>query len=173
MEVVLQPWRPPSLACSCAASSRPPAQLVVVVPIRMSWCRTASWHQSWAQPRLLARSFGRGCSVNPAAATGAGPAAPGVTPPAWDYDFRAATATASAQTVAVAHPELVDLVEEGTLVVVRRPPDYVERRSDGYVEPEVVYLVGTAHLSTLSAAQVLQIISPFRLSGDFCSIPFL
>lgn len=45
-------------------------------------------------------------------------------------------------------------MEDGTLVVVRRPPDYVERRSDGYMEPEVVYLVGTAHMSSLSATQV-------------------
>lgn len=40
------------------------------------------------------------------------------------------------------------------LLVVPRPDDYVERRADGYVEPEVVYVVGTAHMSRLSAAQV-------------------
>ena len=52
------------------------------------------------------------------------------------------------------HPELLDLVEAGVLLVVPRPDDYVERRVDGYVEPEVVYVVGTAHMSRLSAAQV-------------------
>lgn len=53
-------------------------------------------------------------------------------------------------------------MEDGTLVVVRRPPDYVERRGDGYMEPEVVYLVGTAHMSSLSAIQVTRVINSLR-----------
>lgn len=53
----------------------------------------------------------------------------------------------------------MDLVDDGTLVIVKRPPHYVERRSDGYVEPEVVYIVGTAHMSRLSADQVTRVIN--------------
>ena len=74
-------------------------------------------------------------------------------PPA-DFDFRAATRGATREVVGRMHPELLDLVEAGVLLVVPRPDDYVERRADGYVEPEVVYVVGTAHMSRLSAAQV-------------------
>ena len=77
-----------------------------------------------------------------------------VRPPPRDYDFRAETSAATRDTVQRLHPELMDLVDDGTLVIVKRPPHYVERRSDGYVEPEVVYIVGTAHMSRLSADQV-------------------
>lgn len=77
-----------------------------------------------------------------------------VRPPPSDYDFRAETSDGTQEMVQRLYPELMDLVEDGTLVIVKRPPDYVERRSDGYVEPEVVYIVGTAHMSKLSANQV-------------------
>jgi len=53
----------------------------------------------------------------------------------------------------------MDLVEDGTLVVVKRAVDYVERRSDGYVEPEVVFVVGTAHMSRVSALQVTRVVN--------------
>lgn len=145
--------RPPSLFSSSAAASRPSSASVltstVLFPTSKISCPAASRHPTCAQPRFV----GCYCGANTPAAPSAGHAPTGVTPPARDYDFRAATATASAQT-ASEHPELRDLVEDGTLVVVRRPPDYVERRSDGYMEPEVVYLVGTAHMSSLSATQV-------------------
>lgn len=77
-----------------------------------------------------------------------------VRPPPRDYDFRAETSAETRETVRSLHPELMDLVEDGTLVIVKRPAQYVERRSDGYVEPEVVYIVGTVHTSLVSADQV-------------------
>lgn len=42
----------------------------------------------------------------------------------------------------------------GSLLVWQRPADYQERRSDGYREPEVIFLCGTAHMSKQSAADV-------------------
>jgi hypothetical protein len=77
-----------------------------------------------------------------------------VAPPPEDYDFRAETRLQTVETVRTHFPQLMDLVEDGTLVVVKRAVDYVERRSDGYVEPEVVFVVGTAHMSRVSALQV-------------------
>ncbi|KAG2453855.1 hypothetical protein HYH02_002062 [Chlamydomonas schloesseri] len=59
-------------------------------------------------------------------------------------------------------PELRDLVDDGTLLVVPRRPDYVERRTDGYVEPEVVLLVGTAHVSRRSQLDVDRVIRAVR-----------
>ncbi|KAG0575453.1 hypothetical protein KC19_5G004900 [Ceratodon purpureus] len=82
-----------------------------------------------------------------------------VRPPPSDYDFRAETSAETREMVQSLHPELMDLVEDGTLVIVKRPPHYVERRSDGYVEPEVVYIVGTAHMSRVSANQVTRVIN--------------
>ncbi len=77
-----------------------------------------------------------------------------VAPPPEDYEFRAETRLQTVETVLTHFPQLMDLVEDGTLVVVKRAVDYVERRSDGYVEPEVVFVVGTAHMSKVSALQV-------------------
>ncbi|KAK3258291.1 hypothetical protein CYMTET_32659 [Cymbomonas tetramitiformis] len=44
------------------------------------------------------------------------------------------------------------------LAVACKNGSYVERRSDGYSEPEVVFLVGTSHLSERSAQEVTQVI---------------
>lgn len=46
----------------------------------------------------------------------------------------------------------------GTVVAIARSPEYQERRTDGYVEPEVVVLVGTAHISSKSAEEVRRVI---------------
>ncbi|CAM6027720.1 unnamed protein product [Sphagnum balticum] len=82
-----------------------------------------------------------------------------VAPPPEDYDFRAETRLQTVETVRTHFPQLMDLVEDGTLVVVKRAVDYVERRSDGYVEPEVVFVVGTAHMSKVSALQVTRVVN--------------
>ncbi|KAH8967891.1 hypothetical protein BDL97_03G100400 [Sphagnum fallax] len=82
-----------------------------------------------------------------------------VDPPPEDYDFRAETRLQTVETVRTHFPQLMDLVEDGTLVVVKRAVDYVERRSDGYVEPEVVFVVGTAHMSRVSALQVTRVVN--------------
>ncbi|BBM97578.1 hypothetical protein MPTK1_1g06740 [Marchantia polymorpha subsp. ruderalis] len=82
-------------------------------------------------------------------------------PPA-DYDFRAEVAEDTSLVVGSSFPELMDLVENGTLVVVKRPKDYVERRSDGYREPEMVFVVGTAHMSVVSATEVERVVKAVR-----------
>lgn len=149
MEAVLQPRRRPLLSfSSAAAASRAPTR-ASLFPIPLS---SPSWHSS-AQ-RLLPPICCR-C---------------GVTPPPGEYDFRAETSAQTRIAVRRLHPELMDLVEEGTLVIVHRPLEYMERRSDGYVEPEVVYLVGTAHLSKLSAAQVLPLLSLKAISFILSSL---
>lgn len=40
----------------------------------------------------------------------------------------------------------------------KRPPDYQERRSDGYQEPLLVFIIGTAHVSQQSALDVHRVI---------------
>ncbi len=43
-------------------------------------------------------------------------------------------------------------------MVWQRPASYEERRSDGYREPELVFIVGTAHVSRQSALDVQRVI---------------
>ncbi|BDA45348.1 TraB domain-containing protein [Coccomyxa sp. Obi] len=46
----------------------------------------------------------------------------------------------------------------GVLAAVQRPADYVERRDDGYREPELLFVVGTAHFSEQSADDVRRVV---------------
>ncbi|PNW72207.1 hypothetical protein CHLRE_16g677800v5 [Chlamydomonas reinhardtii] len=82
--------------------------------------------------------------------------------PPEDFDFRAELTQGSREWVAANAPHLLDLVDDGTLLVVPRRHDYVERRSDGYTEPRVVLLVGTAHVSRRSQLDVDRVIRAVR-----------
>lgn len=46
----------------------------------------------------------------------------------------------------------------GNLVVYKRPASYRERRTDGYQEPQLIFILGTAHVSQQSADDVTQLI---------------
>lgn len=48
------------------------------------------------------------------------------------------------------------------MVVIKRPLDYVERRTDGYIEPELIILFGTSHVSVDSAANVERVLKAVR-----------
>jgi pheromone shutdown protein TraB len=93
-----------------------------------------------------------------AAAAAPPPPPPRVAGPPPGYDHRAALGAPSLALVRARHPELLDLAISGALLAVPRPAEYSERREDGYLEPEVVYLVGTAHLSARSAADVARVV---------------
>jgi hypothetical protein len=97
-----------------------------------------------------------------AAAAAAPPPPPRVAGPPPGYDHRAALGAPSLALVRARHPELLDLALSGALLAVPRPAEYAERREDGYLEPEVVYLVGTAHLSARSAADVARVVEAVR-----------
>jgi hypothetical protein len=43
--------------------------------------------------------------------------------------------------------------------VHERPASYVERRTDGYQEPQLVFLLGTAHVSQASAHEVARVVA--------------
>ncbi|KAG2501600.1 hypothetical protein HYH03_000105 [Edaphochlamys debaryana] len=88
-----------------------------------------------------------------------------------DWDWRSETRDVSRRWVEAHAPELADLVEEGTLIVVPRRPDYAERRSDGYTEPRAVLLVGTAHVSRrsqLDVARVIRAVRPDSVVVELC-----
>jgi len=91
-------------------------------------------------------------------------------PPA-DYDVRADCQEASAALVAERFPSLIDLVEDGSLIALRRPDNYAENRTDGFQEPELVLVLGTAHMSTKSASDVRRVIqatSPNSVVVELC-----
>ncbi|KAG1679399.1 hypothetical protein FOA52_007690 [Chlamydomonas sp. UWO 241] len=118
---------------------------------------------------VRAAADGRRRSVAVAAAAPAPPAVVAGTPqkplvsgPPPGYDFRASTSASTLDVVGSRHPELQDLVDDGTLIVWRRPLGYTERQSDGYVEPQLVYLVGTAHVSAKSALDVERVVQAVR-----------
>jgi len=50
----------------------------------------------------------------------------------------------------------------GTLVAVPRPLTYVERRTDGYAEPELVLLLAASHASATSAADADRVVREAR-----------
>lgn len=50
-------------------------------------------------------------------------------------------------------------VAAGNLVVYQRPSTYQERRSDGYEEPQLIFILGTAHVSQQSADDVTRLIA--------------
>jgi pheromone shutdown protein TraB len=116
-------------------------------PLRRAPPRRAPLRRAAAAPRA-------------AAATEAAAAAAYAGPPA-SFDHRAATAAAGAA-LAAAHPSLAPLIAEGLLLSLPRPAGYVERRSDGYEAPRHVWLLGTAHLSRRSAADVAAAVAALR-----------
>lgn len=91
--------------------------------------------------------------------------------PPLEYDFRAEISTVSLEVVQRRYPQLVDLVRDGTLIVYQRPRDYKERRKDGYVEPEEVFIIGTAHISRKSAQdveRVIEAVQPQNVVVELC-----
>ncbi|KAK9901278.1 hypothetical protein WJX75_003832 [Coccomyxa subellipsoidea] len=67
-------------------------------------------------------------------------------------------ALGASQIIETHYPQLLDLAQKGVLAAVQRPTDYSERRTDGYREPELVFVVGTAHFSDQSADDVVRVI---------------
>ncbi|KAI5077960.1 hypothetical protein GOP47_0007784 [Adiantum capillus-veneris] len=59
-------------------------------------------------------------------------------------------------------PQLVSLVDDGTLLVLERSPCYQERRNNGFQEPMLLFLVGTSHFSTVSALHVHNVVTAVR-----------
>uniref|UniRef100_A0A383VMJ9 TraB domain-containing protein n=1 Tax=Tetradesmus obliquus TaxID=3088 RepID=A0A383VMJ9_TETOB len=78
--------------------------------------------------------------------------------PPQGYDYKAENLDETVDVVSQQYPQLMDLVEQGNLVVYRRPASYRERRVDGYREPELVFMLGTAHVSQASAAEVSRVV---------------
>ncbi|KAH7855984.1 hypothetical protein Vadar_031272 [Vaccinium darrowii] len=94
------------------------------------------------------------------------------TPPP-DFDYRKSTIlSGSRAAIAQTHPELLDLADNGSLVLVQKSqfgpvPDW---RAE-FVEPEAIWLIGTTHISHESAVdveRVVRAVNPDNVVVELC-----
>lgn len=57
--------------------------------------------------------------------------------------------------------------------MAKRPPDYADRRSDGYTEPLELYVLGTSHVSEASAKHVRRVLEAVRPQSVVVEVRFL
>lgn len=93
------------------------------------------------------------------------------TPPP-DFDFRNEIASDSRAAIAKTFPELLDLADDGTLILVQKQsfgPVPAWRKE--FVEPESIWLVGTSHISPESASvveRVVRTVKPDNVAVELC-----
>ncbi|KAK1262402.1 hypothetical protein QJS04_geneDACA000968 [Acorus gramineus] len=87
-----------------------------------------------------------------------------IRPPPPGFDYRDSEVVADTRAaVAGSHPDLLDLVDRGSLVVVeKRRFGPVPSWREGFAEPEAIWLVGTTHLSEASASEVGRVVRSLR-----------
>ncbi|XP_023542003.1 traB domain-containing protein isoform X1 [Cucurbita pepo subsp. pepo] len=95
-----------------------------------------------------------------------------IRPPPSDFDFRVEISRDSRAAIAEAHPELLDLVDDGTLVLVekRRFGPVPAWRAE-FVEPEAIWLVATSHISPKSVKdveRVVRAVKPDNVVVELC-----
>ncbi|CAA7391851.1 unnamed protein product [Spirodela intermedia] len=95
-----------------------------------------------------------------------------IRPPPAGFDYKLEVLEDTRSTVEREHPELMDLVEKGSLVVVeKRRFGPVPSWRSAFVEPEVIWLVGTSHISAQSAVDVVRVIeaiTPDNVVVELC-----
>ncbi|XP_074367774.1 uncharacterized protein LOC141708176 isoform X2 [Apium graveolens] len=95
-----------------------------------------------------------------------------IKPPPPGFDFRTEYLLNSRETIAETHPELLDLAENGTLVVIRKSQfGPVPGWRTEFVEPEFIWLIGTSHVSSQSAvdvARVVRTVKPDNVVVELC-----
>ncbi|XP_022140936.1 traB domain-containing protein isoform X2 [Momordica charantia] len=82
-----------------------------------------------------------------------------INPPPPGFDFRSEISDDSRAAIAQSHPELLDLADDGTLVLLekRRFGPVPAWRAE-FVEPEAIWLVGTSHISPKSVQDVQRVV---------------
>ncbi|XP_052206466.1 uncharacterized protein LOC127810907 isoform X1 [Diospyros lotus] len=87
-----------------------------------------------------------------------------INPPPPDFDYRSSTIPAESRAaIARTHPELLDLADDGSLVLVQKsqfgpvPPWRAQ-----FVEPEAIWLLGTSHISPQSSVDVERVVGAVK-----------
>ncbi|KAL9335707.1 hypothetical protein Peur_072888 [Populus x canadensis] len=82
-----------------------------------------------------------------------------IKPPPPDFDFRSEILQESRATISRTYPELLDLANDGTLLLIEKKLfGPVPSWRTEFVEPEAIWLVGATHISSQSAAEVERVI---------------
>ncbi|KAF5178589.1 Trab family protein [Thalictrum thalictroides] len=95
-----------------------------------------------------------------------------IKPPPSEFDFREEISKESQSSIAKSHPELMDLVRDGSLVLIKKKlfgPVPIWRTE--FVEPEDIWIIGTTHLSQKSALdveRVVQAVKPDNVVVELC-----
>ncbi|KVI04757.1 Pheromone shutdown, TraB [Cynara cardunculus var. scolymus] len=95
-----------------------------------------------------------------------------IKPPPPEFDFKSEILIGSRVIIAEMHPELLDLADEGNLVVIRKNQfGPVPAWRSEFVEPETIWLFGTNHVSQKSAIdveRVVQAVKPDNVVVELC-----
>ncbi|PIA49657.1 hypothetical protein AQUCO_01300432v1 [Aquilegia coerulea] len=89
-----------------------------------------------------------------------------------EFDYRLEISRESQSSIAKSHPELMDLVEDGSLVLIKKKlfgPVPIWRTE--FVEPEEIWIIGTTHISQKSALdveRVVQAVKPDNVVVELC-----
>jgi pheromone shutdown protein TraB len=126
--------------------------MVSMIPIKITW---SPFRRPVSNTPLIVRCSNVQQSLPELPAT----SPPIVRGPPSYYNHRTQLRQQSLSFIQQHHPELTDLVQSGNLIVFQRPATYVERREDGYKEPELIYILGTSHLSSKSSKDVVRLIN--------------
>ncbi|KAI3817947.1 hypothetical protein L1987_11749 [Smallanthus sonchifolius] len=95
-----------------------------------------------------------------------------IKPPPPEFDFKTEILSGSRSLIAATHPELLDLADEGNLVVIGKSQfGPVPAWRTDFVEPESIWLLGTNHVSEKSAVdvkRVVQTVKPDNVVVELC-----
>ena len=95
-----------------------------------------------------------------------------IKPPPPDFDFRTEIMDDSRAKIAQTHPQLLDLANNGSLVLIEKSQyGPVPAWRTEFVEPEAIWLVGTTHISEESAVEVervVQTVKPDNVVVELC-----
>ncbi|XP_075648834.1 uncharacterized protein LOC142619575 isoform X2 [Castanea sativa] len=95
-----------------------------------------------------------------------------IKPPPPDFDFRTEIMHDSRAKIARTHPQLLDLANNGSLVLIEKSQyGPVPAWRTEFVEPEAIWLVGTTHISEGSAVEVervVQTVKPDNVVVELC-----
>ncbi|XP_027161439.1 traB domain-containing protein isoform X2 [Coffea eugenioides] len=95
-----------------------------------------------------------------------------VKPPPPEFDFRTEILSGSQTAIAETHPELLDLANNGSLVLVTKNQyGPVPSWRTEFAEPEAIWLFGTTHISKESAddvGRVIRAVKPDNVVVELC-----
>ncbi|XP_008439166.1 uncharacterized protein LOC103484044 isoform X1 [Cucumis melo] len=95
-----------------------------------------------------------------------------IKPPPSDFDFRSEISEDSRAAIAETHPELLDLADDGILVLVDKTKfGPVPAWRAEFVEPQAIWLVGTSHISSKSVKdveRVVRAVKPDNVVVELC-----